>query len=173
MPYEPVRQAMVDDEHLRLLSIGYYVSAGITGVFSLFGLFYAFLGGVMGLMISQSAKTAAANAGTLLSASADQASQVAGLIFGVIGFALFLFFIALAALKFFTGRCLKQRKSRTFCFVVSILTCLEVPYGTVLGACTILVLERPSVKYLFDSNRFSPAATPAISAPNSAAPPQV
>jgi len=29
------------------------------------------------------------------------------------------------------------------------LTCLGIPWGTVLGVCTFLVLERPSVAALF------------------------
>lgn len=172
MPYDPVRQAMVDEEHLRLLSIGYYASAGITSLYSLFGLIYALMFGLMGLMISKQATAAAANSGA--SASADQATQVIGWIIGLFGFAFFLLLITLAALKFFTGRFLQQRKSRMFCFVVAIISCLGIPYGTVLGVCAILVLERPSVKYLFDPHKFAPPAVPpTIAAPDAAAPPQV
>jgi hypothetical protein len=43
------RQAIIDDEHLRLLPIGYQIAAGFNALFSLFGLFYVF----MGLFFSQ------------------------------------------------------------------------------------------------------------------------
>jgi len=36
-----------------------------------------------------------------------------------------------------------------FCFVVACIECLFMPFGTVLGAFTIIVLMRPSVKNLF------------------------
>ena len=41
---EDERRAVIDGEHLRILSICYLVSAAITAFFSLFGLVYAFIG---------------------------------------------------------------------------------------------------------------------------------
>jgi hypothetical protein len=155
VPYDPARQAIADDEHLRLLTIGYYISAGITACYSLIGLFYAAMGGIVGLAISQSA----ANAATETSSN-QPSPQLMGWIFGVIGIGLFVVLITIAAMKFFVARCLKQRKSRTFCFVIAILSCLEIPYGTVLGIFTILVLERPSVRRLFDPAKYPPPAPP-------------
>ncbi len=38
-----------------------------------------------------------------------------------------------------------------FCFVMGCVECLFMPFGTVLGAFTILVLNRQSVKGLFVS----------------------
>ncbi len=78
--------------------------------------------------------------------------------------------ITMAALKFYTAVCLKQRKSRTFCLVVAAISCLEVPYGTILGVFTFLVLERPSVARLFGANPLPrPAPSSALeSSPRSA-----
>ena len=39
-----VWQGILDEEHVRLLSIGYLVSAGTSAFVSLFGLLYAFMG---------------------------------------------------------------------------------------------------------------------------------
>ena len=171
MPYDPVRQALADDEHLRLLTIGYYISAGISAAYSLLGIFYALMGGMMGLAISHSAVSAAARAGQ----SNDAAPQIIGGLFALVGVAIFLSLIAIAALKFYVARCLEQRKSRTFCFVIAILSCLGVPYGTVLGIFTILVLERPTVKRLFDANVFPPPSAPPFvpTVADSPAPPRV
>lgn len=36
------RQAIIDDEHLRLLSLFHYIKGRMTIVFSLFGFFYFF-----------------------------------------------------------------------------------------------------------------------------------
>lgn len=147
MPYDPAQQAFADQEHLRLLALGYYVSAAITAVFSLIGLLYAGMGAVIGLAVSKGAAAA--------SQSGQPPPQFLGWIFGLIGFGLFAFMITMAALKFYTAVCLNQRKSRTFCLVVAAISCLEVPYGTILGVFTFLVLERPSVARLFGVNRLT------------------
>lgn len=149
MPYDPERQAFADHEHLRLLSIGYYISAAITALFSMIGLMYAFMGAAIGLAVSKAASEAATQPN-------QPSPQIVGLIFGAIGVGLFLAMIAMAALKFYAGRCLKQRKSRTFCMVIAALSCLEIPYGTILGVFTILVLERPTVARLFGVFRPQP-----------------
>ena len=47
---------------------------------------------------------------------------------------------------------LRRRTSRTFCMVVAGISCLFMPIGTVLGVFTIIVLARPTVKALFESN---------------------
>jgi len=40
MSDETLRQSIVDEEHLKLLSLGYIVSGGLAALFSLFGLLY-------------------------------------------------------------------------------------------------------------------------------------
>lgn len=42
-----------------------------------------------------------------------------------------------------------ERRSLTFCQVVAGLSCLELPYGTLLGVLTFVVAGRPSVGRLF------------------------
>ena len=148
MPYSPEQQAFVDEEHLRLLALGYYISAAITAFFSMIGLFYAFTGAAIGLALSKAATEAAAQPN-------EPSPQLLGWIFGAIGVGLFFAMIAMAALKFYAGRCLKQRKSRTFCMIIAAFSCLEIPYGTILGIFTFMVLERPSVARLFGVNRLA------------------
>jgi hypothetical protein len=43
-PEDQLRQAIVDEEHLKLLGIAYLVSAAMNAFFSVFGLFYAGMG---------------------------------------------------------------------------------------------------------------------------------
>jgi len=38
------RQLIIDGEHLRILSVCYFIYAGINAFFSFFGLFYMFMG---------------------------------------------------------------------------------------------------------------------------------
>ncbi len=51
-----------------------------------------------------------------------------------------------------SGWFLAKRKHRVFCLVVAAMNCMLVPLGTILGVVTIIVLERPSVKELFQVN---------------------
>jgi len=52
------------------------------------------------------------------------------------------------ALCMAAGR-LKSRTHYTFCLVVAAIACIFMPFGTVLGVFTIIVLMRPSVQALF------------------------
>ena len=54
-PIDPAQQAVLDDEHLRLLTIGYYVSAAVTAFFSMIGLVYAAIGFFVGTAASHAA----------------------------------------------------------------------------------------------------------------------
>lgn len=134
------RQTILDEEHLKLLSIGYLVSAGMTAFFSLFALIYVFMGlmiALIGIAADTSSKT-------------DNAPPVAvGLILGAIGLAIFMVIMAIAVLKFRAGRCIQRRRSRSYCMVVAAISCLAIPYGTLLGVFTFVVLGRDSVKALF------------------------
>ena len=59
-------------------------------------------------------------------------------------------FTVLAAIgNFLAGLYLKKRKNRTFIMVVAGINCLQIPFGTVLGVFTIVVLSRPAVTNLF------------------------
>jgi hypothetical protein len=138
---ELAQQAVIDDEHLKLLSIFYLVSAGLTAFFSFFGLFYAAMGGFIGYALTHAPQAQTGPGGP--------PPEFLGWIFAVIGCAIFVFGMTMAILKFYVGRCLKRRTSRTFCLVIAAISCLEFPYGTALGVFTFIVLGRPSVMRLF------------------------
>ena len=147
MSDEDIRQRIIDEEHLKLLSIGYMVSAGMSAFFSLFGLLYVLMGVMMGTAFS--AKTdAAVRAG-------QGPPAFIGWFLGIIGLVIFLLMITLAILKFLTARYIKRRRSRIFCMVVAGISCLGIPYGTLLGVFTFLVLGRDSVRHLFESGSAS------------------
>lgn len=133
------RQSIVDQEQLRLLSIGYLVSAIVTGLFSLLGLFYMLMGLFMGLAFSTATNTHANSA----------PPQFMGWMMMVFGGLFFLLGMGLAVAKYLTSRNLKQHKSPLFCQVVAGISCLSVPYGTLLGISTFIVLGRSSVSALF------------------------
>ena len=138
MENNEARQRILDEEHLRLLCIGYWISAAATAFLSLIGLLY--LG--MGLFFEQMIK--------MNPSGSQPPPRGFGLIFSVIGLGIFGVMASLAAIKAYTAHCLKNRRARVFCMVVAAITCLGIPYGTALGVLSFLVLSRPSVVHLFD-----------------------
>jgi len=144
MSKEDIHQSIIDEEHLKLLSMGYMVSSGVTAFFSFIGLVYVFIG----IMMTKAFPQAAANA-------SEQPPAFIGLVFACIGLAIFIFMIALAAAKFWVALCIKRRKSRIFSMIVAGISCLGIPYGTLLGVLTFIVLGRPSVVQLFSSRTAS------------------
>lgn len=141
MPGE-TRQSIIDEEHLKILSLAFVVSASVSAFYSLFGLLYVFMGIMMGTTLSH-----------LPQASANPAQgpspAFVGWIFSFIGLAFFLIGIAVTAARFRAAWCIKHRKSRLFCMVIAGIGCLEIPYGTALGIFAFLVLGGDSVVPLF------------------------
>ena len=152
MAQEFNRQAVVDEEHLKILSVCYFASAALSAFLSLFGLMYAGMGAAVGQLIKSSPELAG-------NASNAPPPELFGWIFGAFGVAFFLLSITLAGLKLGVGLCIRNRKGRVFCMVVGALECLGVPYGTLLGIFTFIVLGRESVERLFEANSV-PAALP-------------
>ena len=58
MPGE-TRQSIIDEEHLKLLFLGFMVSGGVSAFFSLIGIFYALMGIMMGTALSRIPQTSA------------------------------------------------------------------------------------------------------------------
>jgi hypothetical protein len=57
---------------------------------------------------------------------------------------------ALAISEVLAGIYLKQRKNRTFCIVIGACECLMMPFGTILGIFTLLLLTKPHIEALFE-----------------------
>ena len=136
-----------DAEHLRLLSIFHYVVAGIAALFACFPILYLVFGI---LMLS----------GTV--PGKDPFDEKMATVFGVfiVAFSVVAILVGLAfcILLILSGRYLRRHVNYTFCLVMAGVACIFMPFGTVLGVFTILVLVRPSVKTAFG---VSPTGGPA------------
>lgn len=126
-----------DAEQLRLLSIFHYVVAGLAALFACIPLFHLFFGIAM-------------VTGWGDFAHQDPVAGVMGWFFIVFAALFILFGWAFAACLAFAGRFLAQRRRYTYCLVMAGVACMFMPFGTVLGVFTILVLVRESVKELFE-----------------------
>lgn len=60
-------------------------------------------------------------------------------------------------LAFLTAHSLGKHCRLTYCLVIAALSCFYVPWGTAIGVCTIIVLNRPSVRALFAKESEQPA----------------
>ena len=130
-----------DREHLQMLAIFHYVVAGLAALFSFFPLLYTTVGAVF---------IFAARHGTAKPGE-DLPPEFLGWIFAVLGSLLFLIGIAMAICILIAGRSLALRKRYSFAFVMACIECLFIPFGTILGAFTIVVLSRESVRGLFST----------------------
>lgn len=140
-----------DQEHLRLLSIFHYIMAGFACLLPVFSLIYIGMGAMMlsGKMPSSPP-----------SATSAHADQLGGWIFIALGGVFFMIGVVAAVLNFIAGRALARRERRTLCLVVAALNCLHMPFGTLLGVFTLIVLARPSVKQLFENSPYAPGQVP-------------
>jgi cytochrome bd-type quinol oxidase subunit 2 len=132
-----------DSEHLQLLAIFHYVVAGSAALFSFFPLLYTTIGAIF---------IFAARHGTAKPGE-DLPPEFLGWIFAVLGALLFLIGIAMAICILIAGRSLALRKRYSFAFVMACIECLFIPFGTILGVFTIVVLSRESMRRLFAATR--------------------
>jgi hypothetical protein len=132
------RQALIDAEHVWLLSLGYWVFAGTTAFWGLLGLLYMFMGQVVSGAIPGVAGVP------------PPPPLEVGRLFSFVGAGFYAASMVAALLMFHAGNCLRDRRGRIFSQVIAALTCLCIPYGTVLGVFTFIVLGRASVRQLFE-----------------------
>ena len=129
-----------DEEHLRLLAIFHLVCAGMAALFACIPIFHL----VFGLIIALKPE--------VFGHGKDQPPAFFGWFFVAIASVFILAGWTFAGLLAWAGRCLKQRKHYTYCFIVACVACMFIPLGTALGIFTIIVLSRPTVKALFMAN---------------------
>jgi len=120
-----------DEEHLKLLSIFHYVVGGIAGFFACFPVFHFIFGVAM------------------FAGAIEGAPRFVGLILVMMALIFITAGWTLAICLIISGRRLARRTNYKFCLVIACISCLLMPYGTVLGVFTIIVLMRPTVKELF------------------------
>jgi hypothetical protein len=122
-----------DEKNLDLLAIFHYVVGGITALFACIPMTHVAVGLV------------------LIFGKFDNnpPPQFIGWLFVFLGGIFILFGWAMAVAIVIAARKLKNRMSWTYCIVVAALECMFMPFGTVLGVFTIIVLMKDPVKQLF------------------------
>ncbi len=135
-----------DEEHIRLLSIFHYIVGGIAALFAFFPIIHLIIGIAMIL-------------GGLEDRSGQGPPAFLGYMFVIMSLAFMLAGWTFAILLIVAGRFLSKKKHYIFCLVMAAINCMFMPFGTVLGVFTIIVLIQPSVKELFAAAKGIEAAT--------------
>jgi hypothetical protein len=136
----PTQQEIIDMEHLLLLRIGYFISAGTNLLWVFFPLIYVFMGAFMLFGAFDGAKPS------------DVPPRSIGIVFMSVGIAISLFMASLTVLKILTALAIGKRRYRGLIFATAAVSCLAIPWGTALGVFTFVVLTRPSVAARFTSS---------------------
>jgi hypothetical protein len=149
IPPPPAPPATAEDlQQLKLLSVFHYIVGGMTGLFSLFPVIHLAVGLAM-------------VTGHLPARSGQQdalSPELFGWFFVAFAGVFIICGLTLAGLTAYAGRCLARQRRHTLCLVVAGLSCMMMPFGTVLGIFTLIVLLRPQVKALFASTASSATA---------------
>lgn len=130
-----------NDEHLRLLSIFHYVVAGLAALFACIPVIHL----VLGIMMLVAPERMAEHG----KPQDEQALFFMGVFFTLFASAFILAGWSIAACIAFAGRFLAQRRRYTYCLVMAAIECMFMPFGTVLGVFTIILLIKPEVKQTF------------------------
>lgn len=129
--------------NLKTLSIFHFIMSGFTAFVSSFPLIHVTIG-ILLLVFSANG----------FFENQDEAPPAAvGILFIIIGGFVVILGWTLAFLIFLSGRYLRNAKKYGYCLVIAGILCLMMPYGTVLGVFTIILLTREPVKKLFSENK--------------------
>lgn len=133
-----VRDQILDEEHLRLLSIGFYVTGGCHFAFASLFIFHF-------IMLLTFGSHPEAFAGVEGSTTPDGFLHGFAAMIGVLIVLGWSFGIA----TMYAGRCIQRRTGRLFSMILGGLNVVIIPHGTVVGVTTFMVLTRPSVSRLY------------------------
>jgi hypothetical protein len=147
-------------ERLRLLAIGFYVKGAVgAAVVSFFLLhFFLFLGVSFIPQSSWQPKSATTIHSVSVSPSPTPRPVNQGppdvIIFrifaGVIGVVILLGW-TFSGLTIYAGRCVQKRTHRLFIFIMGGLNCALIPWGTLLGVATFMLMQTPMARREFSA----------------------
>jgi hypothetical protein len=126
-----------DIKHLDLLAMFHYIVGGIIVLFSCMPFMHVFIGLaiISGKLIKEG--------------NGSNPPAFIGWMFIIIGTLFILIGWSIAICIIITGRKLKTRKNRIFCMAIAGIECMFMPFGTVLGVFTLIVLNKASIKEIF------------------------
>jgi ABC-type phosphate transport system permease subunit len=135
------RQAIVDAEHLRLLALFHYICGGLTIAFSALFIFHTVALSVLAAHPEWLPAQEVRGLGEMPFNLMRMMAVVTGS-FVALG-------IGFGIAQIVSGRFIGRRRHRIFSIVVAVLSLFLIPYGTLLGIFTLIVLSRDGVRDLY------------------------
>ena len=135
-----------DQSHLENLSIAHYIVGAIMALFSCMPLIHMFMG--LAFIVGGD---------SMFSGTEAPPPDLFGWIFFLVGLFFFLGGQAVSISVIVSGNFLKKKKNYVFSFVIACISCMFMPFGTVLGVLTIIVLSRDTVKSLYAQAKLNKA----------------
>ena len=132
-----------DNNHLNILSIFHYVFAGITGISACFPIFHLIMG--LSMLFGNFYPEE-------VGAEIPFPFEMFGLMFTLIPAAIIIIGWVFAIAIAISGYFLSKRRNYLYCLIVAGISCVFMPFGTILGVFTIVVLMKDDVKNLFNDN---------------------
>jgi hypothetical protein len=131
---------MADRQHLNLLAVFHFIGAGL-----------AFLGLGFVLLHFAMMNTIMGNPAMWAKHPADAPPPEVLALFKWMYLLFGAWMGTTLVLNLLAGFFLRARKHRGVCFVAAAVNCLQMPFGTVLGVFTFIVLARDSVRTAFQA----------------------
>jgi hypothetical protein len=138
-------QRRIDRDQVRLLAVFHFVSAGL----ALFGLLFLvahFM--VFNIVMSSSKMWEHAK-----SPPPQEFFQIFKWFYVVVG----LWFAGSGIANLLSGLFMRRLRHRVFSMIVAGFNCLHMPFGTILGIFTLVVLARESVRELYEATGTTPS----------------
>jgi len=126
-----------EQKQIDLLAVFHFVVGGITALMACMPFMHVFVGLMM-------------MSGDFFGEEGGAPPPGFGLIFVVMGSFCIIAGWAIAIGIVSAGFKLKARRNRLYCMVVAGIECMFMPFGTVLGVFTLILLNRDSVRAVFD-----------------------
>jgi hypothetical protein len=137
-----------DANYLKILSVFHFIVAGIAGLFACFPIFHLTMD--LSMLTGEFFPKEAG-------AEFPFPFSMFGLMFTLIPAAIILLGWAFAIALAVSGYFLLRKQHQLFCLIMAGISCIFMPFGTVLGVFTIVVLMQPDIKKQFDSTEVAQA----------------
>lgn len=154
-----VEEQIIARERLRLLALGFYVKGAVGIVFVSFFLIHFFMVLGFSLMPESAWNPPPKPATTVESLSVtpsptprpvNQGPPVMMFrIFAAVIGVIILLGWTFGALTIYAGRCVQKRQHRAFIYVMAGLNCPFLPWGTLLGIATFILMQTPVARREF------------------------
>jgi hypothetical protein len=141
--HEPAPAYDRDEEHLKLLGIAHYVIAALELLGCGAGAVYVAMAFFVPAAIEQSGDP---------NVPPELVGSI-GVVLGTVGVGIAVFSLVMSGLTAYAGWSLHNCRNRILILVVSALHLLSMPFGTILGVLTIIVMSRPAVTTRFERAR--------------------